>query len=90
MLRIPAIAPAIIIRKRRLVPFQRDIRAAHDGLPHVVEAVDHVPVVVVRDGVVGFQTGVGLGDCELCSTEDMSATSSPFQFWEITPSSREG
>jgi len=46
------------------MPFERNVCAAHDGLPHVVEAVDHVPVVVVRDGVVGFEARVGLHDGE--------------------------
>ena len=44
---------------------ERDVGAAHDGLPHVIEAVNHVPVVVVWDGEVGLEAGICLHDGEL-------------------------
>ena len=58
MLTIPAITAAIMIRKRRFQPFQTHIRAAHDGLAHVVEAVNHVPVVVFFELVARCHAGV--------------------------------
>jgi hypothetical protein len=62
MLAIPAITPAIVIGEGRLQPFERDISTAHDSLTHVVEAVDHVPVVVLRQGNVALQPRVDLDD----------------------------
>ena len=55
MLRIPPVAPAVVIRERGLQALEAHVGAAHDGLAHVVEAVDHVPVVVLGHG------GDGLG-----------------------------
>lgn len=65
MLGIPPVGPAVVVGKGRLVALERNVGAAHDGLAHVVEAVDHVPVVVVRDRVVRLETRVGLDDGEL-------------------------
>ncbi len=65
MLGIPTIGPAIVVRERRLQALEGHVGAAHDGLPHVVEAVDHVPVVVVWDLVAGRQARVCLCDGEL-------------------------
>lgn len=58
MLTIPAIAAAIMIGERRLQSLEGHIRAAQDSLAHVIEAVDHVPVVVVFEGVVGREARV--------------------------------
>lgn len=58
MLTIPPIAPAIMVRKRRLEAFKRHICAAQNRLAHVIEAMDHVPVVVVFKRVVGREAGV--------------------------------
>ena len=62
MLGIPPVRAAIVVGERRLVALERRVAAAHDGLAQVVEAVDHVPMVVRRDGGVGRQTRVGLHD----------------------------
>lgn len=48
---IPAITPTIVVRKRRLQALEAHIRRTHDGLPEIVKAVDHVPVVVVLEHV---------------------------------------
>lgn len=64
MLAVPAIAAAVVIWERRLQPFQCHVSAAHDGLPHVIEAVDHVPMVVFRQGGVALEARVGLDDGE--------------------------
>lgn len=40
------------------------VGGAGDRLAHVGDAVDHVPVVVVRDGVARRQARVGLGHGE--------------------------
>jgi hypothetical protein len=47
------------------VALERNVGAAQDGLAHVVEAVQHVPVVVVRDRVARRQARVCLDDGEL-------------------------
>lgn len=70
MLAIPAIAAPIVVGKRSLEPFQAHVRAAEDSLTHVVEAVDHVPVVVfghrgdVPQRVVRGHGGVDFDDGE--------------------------
>lgn len=61
-----------MVGEGRLKSLQGDIGAAHDCLPHVVETVDHVPVVIVGDGMIGFETGVGLDHCELKGKESVS------------------
>jgi hypothetical protein len=62
MLGIPAIGASVVIWKCRLQTFERHVCRAHDGLAHVVKAVDHVPVVVVWNSDVRLQTRVGLDD----------------------------
>lgn len=62
MLSIPAVGAAIVIRERRLMALEGRVAAAHDSLPQVVEAVDHVPVVVGRQRDVGLEAGVRLHD----------------------------
>ena len=47
VLTIPSIAPAVVIRECCLQPLQAHVRRTHDGLAHVVEAVNHVPMVVL-------------------------------------------
>ena len=53
MLRIPAIRSAIVVWERRLQALERHIGTAHQSLAQVVEAVNHVPVMVVRHLVAG-------------------------------------
>lgn len=65
MLRIPTVRTSIVIRKRRLEAFESHVGAAHDGLPHVIETVDHVPMVIIWDLVTGCQARVCLDDSEL-------------------------
>lgn len=62
--RIPAVAAGVIIGERRRVALEGRVGSAGDCLPHVGDAVDHVPVVVVRDGVAGRQARVCLGHGE--------------------------
>jgi hypothetical protein len=47
---VPTIAAAIVVGECSFQTFQAHVRAAQNGLSHVVEAVDHVPVVVFRHG----------------------------------------
>lgn len=58
MLTIPPIAPPIMIRKRRFQPLKRHVSTAHDGLAHVIEAMDHVPVMIFFERVVGRDAAV--------------------------------
>ena len=44
---IPSITASIPIRKRGFLALQTQIPAAHNRLAHVVEAMDHMPVVVL-------------------------------------------
>lgn len=60
MLRVPSITPAIMIRERCLEPFKRHICTAHDRLTHVVKAVYHMPMMVLRQLGVARQPGVDL------------------------------
>lgn len=62
MLTIPSITSAIVIREGSLQALQRQICAAHDRLPHVVEAVNHVPVVILRQLDVALQARVHFDD----------------------------
>ena len=62
MLTIPAITPTVVIGEGRLQALERYISTAHDSLTHVVEAVDHVPVVVLGQTDVALQPGVDLDD----------------------------
>ena len=64
VLRVPAIGATIVVRKRGLETLESRVSAAHDRLPHVVEAVDHVPVVVLGQGRVGGEAGVDFDDGE--------------------------
>jgi hypothetical protein len=70
VLAIPTVAAAIVVGERSLQTFQAHVRAAQNGLAHVVEAVDHVPVVIFRhgcdvpEGVVGGHGGVNFHDSE--------------------------
>ena len=65
MLRVPTVGATIVVGEGRLQTFQSHVGAAHDSLPHVVEAVDHVPVVVIGYLVAGGQAWVSLNDSEL-------------------------
>lgn len=47
MLAVPSIRTPIVIGESGLETFKRHVCRTHYGLPHVVEAVDHVPVVIV-------------------------------------------
>jgi hypothetical protein len=62
MLTIPAITATIVIGKRRLQALEGHIGTAHDGLAHVIEAMDHVPVVVFFEGVARCEARVDGGD----------------------------
>ena len=62
MLRVPSVRPSVVVRERRLEPLEGRVGRAHDGLPQVGEAVDHVPVVILRQGNVALQPGVDLDD----------------------------
>jgi hypothetical protein len=62
MLTIPPITPTIVIRKRRFQTFKRHICTTHNGLPHVIEAVDHVPVIIFFEFVARGEAGVDGGD----------------------------
>lgn len=64
MLAVPPITATIMIRKRRLQALEGQIRRAHDCLPHVIEAVNHVPVVVFRQRMVRLQAAVDFDDGE--------------------------
>lgn len=55
MLGIPTIRTPIMIGEGSFEPLQGHIRTAHDSLPHVIEAMDHVPVVVIRDRMIGLE-----------------------------------
>lgn len=46
VLRIPPITSSIVVGKGGFQSFQGQIRRAHDCLPHVIKAMDHMPVVV--------------------------------------------
>lgn len=61
---IPAVATGVVIGERGGVALECRVGGARDCLPHVGDAVDHVPVVVVRDGVAGRQARVRLGHGE--------------------------
>lgn len=52
------------------MPLERNIGRTHDGLAHVVEAMNHMPVMVVRKSDVCLEAGVGLdyGELEVVST----------------------
>ena len=65
MLRIPPVRAAIVVGKRRLVALERHVGTAQDGLPHIINTVDHMPMVVIRDWVARFDPRVGLGNGEL-------------------------
>lgn len=51
--RVPAVTAAVVVGEGGGVALERRVGGAHDGLAHVGDAVDHVPVVVVGDGVAG-------------------------------------
>lgn len=50
-----------------LKSLERRVATTHDCLSKVVEAVDHVPVVIIGQLVVGLQARVGLHDGVLWS-----------------------
>jgi hypothetical protein len=62
MLAVPSIAAAVVVGECCLQTLQRHIRTAHDGLSHVIEAVDHVPVMVFFELVAGRHAAVDCGD----------------------------
>ena len=76
MFRVPAIGTAVVVGEGRLKSLQGDIGTAHDCLAHVVETVDHVPVVIVGYGMIGFETRVSLDHCELRGKELVKVCSS--------------
>lgn len=57
---IPAVTARVIVREGRGVALERRVGGTHDGLTHVSDAVDHMPVVVVRDRVAGGEARIGL------------------------------
>jgi hypothetical protein len=65
MLGIPAIGTRVVIGESGCVALNGSIGGAENGLTHVAEAVDHVPMVIVRDSVARLQARVGLDDSPL-------------------------
>lgn len=65
MFGVPAVGTAVVVGEGGLVALEGHVGTAQDGLAHVVQAVDHVPVVVVGNGVARLDARVGLGDGEL-------------------------
>lgn len=61
---VPAVAARVVVGEGGGVALECGVGGAGDGLAHVGDAVDHVPVVVVRDGVARRQARVGLGHGE--------------------------
>jgi hypothetical protein len=51
-----------MIRKRSLQPLQAHIRTAQNGLPHIIKAMNHMPVMVLFQLVIGLECRVGLHD----------------------------
>jgi hypothetical protein len=62
MLTIPPITAAIVIRKRRLKALKRHIGTTHNCLPHIIEAMNHVPMVVFFELVARGEARVDGGD----------------------------
>jgi hypothetical protein len=62
MLTIPPITAAIVIRKRRLKALKRHIGTTHNCLPHIIKAMNHVPVVVFFELVARGEARVDGGD----------------------------
>lgn len=62
MLTIPSIASTVVIRKRSLKALKTHIGTTHDCLTKVIEAVDHVPVVILLKLVAGRHAGVDSND----------------------------
>lgn len=60
MLGIPAVRSRVVVGKGGGLALEGRVGGAEDGLAHVAEAVDHVPVVVVGDLVARLEAGVGL------------------------------
>ena len=60
MLTIPPIASAVVVGECSFQPLQRKISRTHDGLTHVVEAVDHMPMVVLGQFGVRCESRVHL------------------------------
>lgn len=61
---VPAVAARVIVGEGGGVALESSVGGAGDCLAHVGDAVDHVPVVVVWDGVARRQARVGLGHGE--------------------------
>ncbi len=79
---VPAIGAAVVVREGRLMALEGYVGRAHDGLAPVVEAVDHVPVVVAGNTVVGLEAAICLRDGELRSrSQSVSTGSSRDAFW---------
>lgn len=64
MLGIPAIRATVMVWEGMLQTLKRHVGGTHDGLTHVVEAVDHVPMVIIGYLMAGSQAGVRLHDGE--------------------------
>jgi hypothetical protein len=62
VLAVPSITAAVVIGKCCLQTLQRHIRTAHNGLSHIIEAVDHVPVVVLLELVTRCHAAVDRSD----------------------------
>lgn len=60
MRRIPTVTARVIVREGGGVALECRVSGAHDGLAHVGDAVNHVPVVVVWNGVAGGEARIGL------------------------------
>ena len=58
MLAIPPVTSTIVVRKGRLQSLQCQIGRAHNCLPHVVKAVNHMPVVILRQLNIALETRV--------------------------------
>ena len=62
MLGIPSIRSAIVVGECGFEAFERQIRIAKDGLTQIVKAMNHVPMMVVRNAMVRLQTRISLHD----------------------------
>jgi hypothetical protein len=58
VLRNPAIGTSIVVWEFCLQSFESHVSRTHNGLIHVVEAMDHVPVVIFRQGRIGSKPRV--------------------------------
>jgi hypothetical protein len=72
MMGIPSIRAAVVVWEGRLQTLECRVSGTHDSLPHIVEAVNHMPMVIIRNRMTSLETSICLNNGVLKKKSEVS------------------